>query len=156
MQAIHSQLLCYLLFNKCARSSCIFWLSFISVIFQSHLGCQVVRKSYTVCTWPRSYCVKLQRQNIQNNVQQITLIQLTSVGLTHARSTRELFDHCGASLADHILSWHTDHACGISNEVCQPGYLHRWELSLTTLDEDSLTTLDKDSLATLVQDTLHP
>ena len=115
---------------------CTLRLHFLTVFHKRHLSKSPRLPSctkilLTVRARPCSYHVKLQRQNIWNNVQQIILIQLTSVGLAHACSTRELFDHCGASLADHILSWHTDHARGISNGVCQPEYLHRCELSLT-------------------------
>ena len=40
---------CYPLHNRCARSSCPSWLSFISIIFQAHLGtsCLQEKSSYT-------------------------------------------------------------------------------------------------------------
>ena len=81
VQAIHSQLLRYPWFNKCARSGCIFWLSFISVIFQSHLGCQVVRKSYLRSAHGPAAIVL--NYSVWNNVQQIKVIIDSILDSTH-------------------------------------------------------------------------
>ena len=60
---------------------------------------------------------------------------VVSLGVTFI--TKKMLDLCGVSLSEqnavgfHILSWHTDHACNISNRVCQPGQLHRDGLSFT-------------------------
>ena len=77
--SLQTQLLGYLLFNKCERSSCFSRLSFI---FQSHLGasCQSWLPSCTkillmVCT-RRAVALNYSIKNIRNNVWQIIIIIL--------------------------------------------------------------------------------
>ena len=86
-----TQLLGYQLFNKCARSSCFFRLSFI---FQSHIGaswlpsCTKILLTVRTC---RAVALNYSIKNIRNDIRQIIIIiilysiELTSVGLAHAR-----------------------------------------------------------------------
>ena len=72
------QLLGYPLFHKCAHSSCFSWLSFISVIFQSHLGASwlpsCTKILLTVRTRPAAIALNYSVKNIQNNIWQKIII----------------------------------------------------------------------------------
>ena len=90
--SLQTQLLGYPLFNKCARSSCFSWLSFIIVIFQSHLGASwlpgCTKILLMVRMRPAAIALNFSIKNIQNDIRQIIMkisIQLTSVGLAYAR-----------------------------------------------------------------------
>ena len=79
--SLQTQLLGYPLFNKCARSSCFSWLSFIIVIFQSHLGAEAswlpscTKILLTVRTRPADIALNYSVKNIRNDVRQIILYE---------------------------------------------------------------------------------
>ena len=83
--------------SRCAWSSCHSWLSFITVIIQDsspYLAArpdQVVRKSYLRSARSPRYRIKLQcqkhteRRTTESDIRWKISIQLTNVGLAHAR-----------------------------------------------------------------------
>ena len=74
----HCQHNCYPLYNRCARSGCPSWLSFISVIFQAHLGASwLPEKSsctkilLTVHMRPVAIALNYSVKNVRNDARQI-------------------------------------------------------------------------------------
>ena len=77
--SLQTQRLGYPLFNKCVRSGCNSWLSFISVIFQSHLGASwlpsCTKILLTARTRHTAIALNYSIKNIWNDVRQIILYE---------------------------------------------------------------------------------
>ena len=114
--SLQTQLLGYPWFNKCARSGCFSWLSFISVIFQSYLGASwlpsCTKILLTVRTWSAAIALNYSIKNIRNDVRQI-MKNLDSTHVCGARShSPQLYDYkcdvciCGyIELFNYVLSF---------------------------------------------------
>ena len=81
--SLQTQCLGYPLFNKCTRSGCNSWLSFITVIFQSHLEASwlpsCTKILLTTRTQPTAIALNYSINNIRNNIRQITIYENISL-----------------------------------------------------------------------------
>ena len=79
----HCQHNCHSLYNRCAGSSCSSWLSFITVIFQAHLGatcsCVSCMKSYLLSRYGPQLSHKY-RINIRRQISECTNWSVTAQG----------------------------------------------------------------------------